>query len=84
VVAAWIRFVQGAADDGRPLPLNDPLAADLRDRLANAPATAEGAVTALLGPDAIFPADDVVRALVAEWLAAFERHGVAKTLAGLP
>jgi fructuronate reductase len=88
VVAAWIRFVQGVADDGRALPLDDPLAAELRTRLAAAPATAEGAVAALFGMDAIFPAalaaDDTVRALVAEWLTAFAKHGVAATLAGLP
>jgi fructuronate reductase len=87
VVAAWIRFVQGAADDGRSLPLDDPLAADLRTRLASAPATSEGAVSALLGMDAVFPpglaADETVRALVTEWLTAFARHGVAATLAGL-
>ena len=28
VVAAWMRFVQGSADDGRTLPLDDPLADD--------------------------------------------------------
>jgi fructuronate reductase len=88
VVAAWIRFAQGVADDGRSLPLDDPLADDIRTRLAAAPATPSGAVEAMLGMDAVFPpslaADDTVRALVTEWLTAFEKHGVAATLAGLP
>ncbi len=34
VVAAWMRFAQGVADDGRALPLDDPLASDIRAALA--------------------------------------------------
>ena len=87
VVAAWIRFAQGAADDGRPLPLDDPLAAEIRSRLAAAPGTPDGAVAAMFGLAAVFPAelaaDAVLRAQVSEWLTAFDRHGVAATLAGL-
>src|SRR5262249_47905553 len=29
-LAAWMRFVAGQADDGTPLPLDDPLAAEIR------------------------------------------------------
>jgi fructuronate reductase len=79
VVAAWMRFVQGTADDGRALPLDDPLAPDIRAALATG-------VDGLLGLEAVFPpafvGDDVLRKLVADWYAALEQHGVARTLAG--
>ncbi|MGK5682073.1 mannitol dehydrogenase family protein [Actinoplanes sp. URMC 104] len=85
-VAGWMRFVQGVADDGRPLPLNDPLADRIRARLAAAPATPDGVVDALLGLDTVFSpalaADAELRAVLVEWLTAFEKHGVAQTLAG--
>jgi fructuronate reductase len=85
-VAAWMRFVQGTADDGRPLPLDDPLAARIRSRLAAAPATPEGVVDTLLGLDTVFApelaADDEVRAQLIEWLTALDKHGVEATLAG--
>jgi fructuronate reductase len=87
VMAAWIRYAQGVTDDGRGLPLDDPLAGEIRARLAAAPSTPEGSTRALLGLDAVIPAellgDEVVCALVVEWLTAFEKHGVAGTLAGL-
>ena len=86
VVAAWMRYVQGAADDGRPLPLNDPLAERIRARLAAAPATPAGVVDALLGLDTVFApelaADEELRALLVAWLTALEKHGVEATLAG--
>jgi fructuronate reductase len=86
VVAAWMRFVQGTADNGRSLPLNDPLAEVIRARLAAAPATPAGVVDALLGIDTIFApelaGDDVVRALITEWLTELDRHGVETTLSG--
>jgi fructuronate reductase len=88
VVAAWLRFVQGRADDGRELPLDDPLAPEIRRRLAAAPRTPQGVVDALLSLDAIFPAelaaDETVRTLVRDWLTALEKHGVEATLAGIP
>ncbi|MGX6607299.1 mannitol dehydrogenase family protein [Micromonosporaceae bacterium Da 78-11] len=87
VVAAWMRFVQGAADDGRALPLDDPLAAQIRDRLAAAPATADGVVTALFGLRSVFPpelaGDETVHRLVVGWLTELTRHGVATTLQGV-
>ncbi len=88
VVAAWMRFVQGVGDDGRALPLDDPLADEIRDRLAQAPATPEGVVTALFGLRAVFPAelaaDETVRSLVLSWLTALDKHGVEATLGGAP
>ncbi|GID29473.1 mannitol dehydrogenase family protein [Paractinoplanes brasiliensis] len=87
IVAAWMRFVQGVADDGQPLPLDDPLADRIRARLAAAPTTPEGVVDALLGLDTVFTpalADDVeLRAVLVEWLTALQKHGVAATLAGV-
>jgi fructuronate reductase len=86
VVAAWMRYAQGTADDGRALPLDDPLAEQIRDRLAAAASTPECVAAALFGLDAVFPAelaaDDTVRELVVEWLTALDRHGVEATLAG--
>jgi fructuronate reductase len=86
VVAAWMRYVQGLTDDGRKLPLDDPLADRIRARLAAAPATPAGVVDALLGLDAVFApelaGDDVIRALLVEWLTELDKHGVEKTLAG--
>jgi fructuronate reductase len=86
VVAAWMRYVRGYADDGRALPLDDPLAGPMRARLAAAPDTPEGVVDALLGLDAIFApdlaGDEEVRALLIEWLTALDKHGVAATVAG--
>jgi len=75
VLAAWLRFVRGVADDGTPLPLNDPLADQLR------------AAPSVLRLDAVFPpgfADDSeLCAQIDEWSRALERHGVAGTVAGL-
>ncbi|PZF97848.1 mannitol dehydrogenase family protein [Micromonospora deserti] len=86
VVAAWVRFALGYADDGAALPLSDPLAGRIRAALAAAPDTPAGAVDALLALREVFPAevaeDDEVRADVTDWLTALERHGVAATLAG--
>ncbi|MEV6812434.1 mannitol dehydrogenase family protein [Micromonospora sp. NPDC051296] len=86
VVAAWIRFAQGTADDGRPLPLDDPLAERIRAALAAAPQTPTGAVDAVFALDEVVPpevaADHEVRADVAAWLTALHRHGVPTTLAG--
>jgi fructuronate reductase len=84
VVAGWMRFVQGVADNGRELPLDDPLAATIRARLAASPSTPDGVVDALLGLQTVFePAlagDATVRALLVEWLTALTKHGVADTL----
>ncbi|WBB90020.1 mannitol dehydrogenase family protein [Verrucosispora sp. WMMC514] len=86
VVAAWIRFAQGSADDGRSLPLDDPLAERIRAVLAAAPRTPAGAVDAMLGLDEVVPpevaADAQVRADVVGWLTDLHQHGVRATLAG--
>lgn len=84
VVAAWMRFACGVADDGRDLPLNDPLAARIRAALAEAEPGPAGVAAALFGIEQTFPpelaADPVVRDLVVGWLTALDRHGVSATL----
>ncbi|GAA2502479.1 mannitol dehydrogenase family protein [Winogradskya humida] len=86
VVAAWMRFVQGSADDGRPLLLDDPLAGRIRARLADGGSTPEAVVDSLLGLREVFPAelagDDAVRAGLVKWLATLDKHGVEATVAG--
>ncbi|MEV1332198.1 mannitol dehydrogenase family protein [Micromonospora costi] len=86
VVAAWLRFLLGHADDGRPLPLDDPLAERIRAALHAGRRTPAGTVEAVFALREIVPADlaadDEVRADVTAWLAALERHGVPATLAG--
>jgi fructuronate reductase len=85
-VAAWMRYVQGTADDGRALPLDDPLADRIRALLAAAPATPAGVVGALLSIDTVFPADlaadETVRELLVHWLTELREYGVESTLAG--
>ncbi|MGC5028768.1 mannitol dehydrogenase family protein [Micromonospora sp. DT229] len=84
VIAAWIRFAQGMTDDGRALPLDDPLADRIRTALAEAPQTPAGAVEAVLALDEVVPpevaADAQVRADITAWLTDLTRHGVRTTL----
>jgi fructuronate reductase len=84
IVAAWMRFAGGAADDGRALPLDDPLAAIVRAALERVGEKPEEVVDALLGIRAVFPAeladDQVLRALIVEWVTGLARHGVEATL----
>ncbi|MFJ8687608.1 mannitol dehydrogenase family protein [Micromonospora wenchangensis] len=86
VVAAWLRFLDGRADDGTALPLDDPLADRITTALAAADGTAAGTVAAVFALSEVFPAalasDDGFRADVAGWLGALRSHGVAAVLAG--
>ncbi|WP_410809005.1 mannitol dehydrogenase family protein [Micromonospora sp. 067-2] len=86
VVAAWLRFALGYADDGRPLPFQDPLAGPIRAALAAGAQSPAGAVDAVFALREVVPAevagDDEVRAEVTAWLTALARHGVEATLAG--
>jgi fructuronate reductase len=81
IIAAWIRYAQGVADDGRPLPLDDPLADVIRAR-----ATGPDPVAGVFGLAAVFPpelaADDELTGEVRAWLTALTRHGVGDTLVG--
>jgi fructuronate reductase len=80
-VAAWMRYVWTAqAEDGAPLPLDDPMADRLRELTAGV-ATPEAAVDALLSLEEVFgaelPANGTFRALVTESLEALTKGGVA-------
>ncbi|MEU7924137.1 mannitol dehydrogenase family protein [Micromonospora sp. NPDC049107] len=87
VVASWLRFALGYADDGRPLPLQDPLAGPIRAALDAGAQSPAGAVDAVFALREVIPAevaeDDEVRAQVTAWLTALGRHGVEATLAGV-
>ncbi|HEY2440144.1 MAG TPA: mannitol dehydrogenase family protein [Solirubrobacteraceae bacterium] len=82
-VAAWMRFVSvRCSDAGQPLPLDDPLAGVIAERLAAE--TAPGAVVdRLLALDEIFTpelaADRVWRDLLVERLTMLARDGAAET-----
>ena len=80
-VAGWMRYVSTRrAEDGTPLPVDDPLA----DRLAELTAAADtpaAVVDALLSLEEVFgtelPADAVFRELVVDGLERLTRDGVA-------
>jgi fructuronate reductase len=85
-VAGWMRFVStGADDEGRPLPLEDPLADRLRAATAGA-ARPEEVVDALLGVPEVFGTDlrdDAgLRALLADDLRDLGRTGAAAVVRG--
>ena len=85
VLAAWMRFVRGYADDGSALPLDDPLADRLRAAVSTVDDKPSDLAAALFAVDAVFPAelagDDEVRGLVEHWLTVLDRGGVAAALA---
>jgi fructuronate reductase len=91
--AAWMRHVwTQRADDGRPFPVDDPLAEVFRDRLAEAGVAGESAdqagrvAEALLGIGAVFgelAESAVFRELVTEQLSRLARDGARRTAAGL-
>ncbi len=72
-VAAWMRYVAGADERGRPIDVRDPLAAELAAVAGAAGPMPERLAPALLGTTAIFGtdllADPRVRAAVTEALA---------------
>jgi len=56
-VAAWMRYVTGMNEAGRPVDVRDPMAAELAALTASAGPVAERLVPALLGVTAIFGHD---------------------------
>jgi fructuronate reductase len=80
-VAAWMRYVRaGTAEDGTPLPVDDPLAARLGELTAQA-ATPAAVVDALLSLEEVFgedlPTNRTFRALVTDSLETLTKGGVA-------
>ena len=56
-VAAWMHYVGGTDEHGRPIDVRDPLAEKLRAALNNAGPDPVDAVTAILGTEAVFGTD---------------------------
>lgn len=56
-VAAWMRYVAGSDERGRPLDVRDPLAAELAAIARAAGPVPERLASALLGVAAVFGAD---------------------------
>jgi fructuronate reductase len=84
-VAAWMRYVWTAqAEDGSPLPVDDPLADRLQQLTADA-ATPAAVVDALLSLEEVFgavlPSNGRFRALVTDSLEALAKGGVAAATA---
>jgi fructuronate reductase len=86
-LAGWLRFCQGRADDGRELPLDDPMAATIRAAVAGCDGTPAGLVAAVFALDTIVPAevaaDAVLTGLVADRLRQLTRDGAAATVAAV-
>ncbi len=85
-VAAWVRWQAGVDDRGEAHVVDDPLAAAIAARLADAPST-EARVDAILAFDAVVPADlagnAAFRAALIRWLAILEADGARAALAQL-
>ncbi|MET8044352.1 mannitol dehydrogenase family protein [Micromonospora sp. NPDC005215] len=90
-IAAWMRFTMGVADDGQPLPLQDPLADVIRAALPHSidpsrpqAGSTGAAVRALLRLDAIFPTelaeDAELVAAITGWLDELSTNGAAATV----
>jgi fructuronate reductase len=84
-LAGWVRFLSGYADDGRELPLDDPLAVPLREALGRAGDEPAARVRAVFAVPGICPAelleDQGFVGLVADRLHLLDRDGAAATVA---
>lgn len=85
-VAAWMRFLGGTDDEGRPLRVEDPMAERLTE-LASETSDPGAIVGRLLGVREIFPIElgenEMFRGLVTTWLGRLIDHGVHDTLSKL-
>jgi fructuronate reductase len=83
-VAAWMRYVAGTDEAGRPIDVRDPLAADLRRRAEEAGPDAARLAPALMAVEAIFgpdlPRDPRFTVPVTRALDSLIALGVARTL----
>lgn len=84
-VAAWMRYVAGTDEAGKPIDVRDPLAADLAAIAREAGPVAERLAPALLGVRAVFgddlPGQPQFRAAVTNALEALYRQGAKATAA---
>lgn len=84
-VAAWMRYVTGVDEQGQPIDVRDPLAAELRQRADAAGRDAEALARSLMAIEAVFgmdlPKDPRFTAPVIKALDSLFKHGVKATLA---
>ncbi|WP_343718214.1 mannitol dehydrogenase family protein, partial [Inquilinus sp.] len=84
-VAAWMRYVAGTDEAGKPIDVRDPLAADLAAIAREAGPVAERLAPALLGVRTVFgddlPGQPQFRAAVTKALEALYRQGAKATAA---
>jgi fructuronate reductase len=84
-VAAWMRYVAGTDEAGRPIDVRDPLAADFAAIARDAGPVADRLAPALLGLQAVFgddlPSDPRFRTAVTRALDALFRDGAKATAA---
>ncbi|MGO8914223.1 MAG: mannitol dehydrogenase family protein [Bradyrhizobium sp.] len=84
VVAAWMRYVTGIDERGRPIDVRDPLLKSFRDVLRDAGRDAPRIAGALLGLKAIFgddlPADQRFRRAVSDALTSIYSVGSRQTI----
>ncbi len=72
VLAAWAQFAPGTADDGRALPLDDPLADRVR---------ADISTEALFGLHGVLPVTERAnRLLIDDWRRRLAAHGAAEVV----
>ncbi len=87
-VAAWMRYVAGTDEAGRPIDVRDPLRDELRRRADNAGPVAERLAPALLGIESIFgtelPGNPWFTEPVTAALASLFAHGALATLRRKP
>lgn len=83
-VAAWMRYVGGVDETGRPIDVRDPLAARLR-AASDSSGTAEGKVAALLACHEVFPETlaSACAAPITNAYGALLQHGARRSIEGL-
>ena len=82
-VAAWMRYVVGVDESGRPIDVRDPLAAQFRAVAERAGGRPEALVDGLLAVSGIFSdlgTNEVFRTILAEHVTALFQLGAAKTV----
>ncbi len=83
-VAAWMRYVTGLDEHGRPIDVRDPLADDLRGRTAGL-TEAKPLVAACVSIRSVFgddlPQSDAFRTAVEDALASLLKRGASETVA---
>ena len=86
-VAAWMRYVTGTDENGRPIDVRDPMAAQLREIADRAGGSAERLAGELFGAREIFgddlPGDVRFTGAVTAALAQLYAKGARRTVAGL-